>query len=57
LHSLTRIDRWFLAKLQNIVRMSKQVETTENGLYGLNKEMMKKLKIAGFSDLAIARPL
>merc|ERR1711920_544431 len=54
LHSLTRIDKWFLAKLHNISRMSVQLQSIDNGLYGITKPMMKKLKLAGFSDLNIA---
>lgn len=57
-HELTKIDRWFLTKLHNIATMRKSVLaggslealTATNG-----RERFRQLKIAGFSDLQIAR--
>ena len=52
-HELTKIDRWFLYKLQNIVDC--QNELTEIGsLYGIQEEMMLQAKKLGFSDKQIA---
>lgn len=57
-HEVTKIDRWFLSKLQNIADMRKFCK--ESGgiaeiikVNGFNR--MKSLKIAGFSDRQIAR--
>ncbi|KAJ8119683.1 hypothetical protein ONZ43_g3421 [Nemania bipapillata] len=55
-HELTKIDRWFLYKLQNIVDMSKFIEQSA-GLESLKKEQLKKAKCLGFSDKQIAMAL
>lgn len=55
-HELTKIDRWFLYKLQNIVDMSKFIEQSA-GLESLKKEHIKKAKCLGFSDNQIAMAL
>ncbi|KAK7206081.1 hypothetical protein BZA70DRAFT_237081 [Myxozyma melibiosi] len=52
-HDLTKIDKWFLYKLMNIVRMQKEIESI-GSLFGLNKELIKKAKQLGFSDKQIA---
>ncbi|KAI5776493.1 hypothetical protein EDC01DRAFT_792100 [Geopyxis carbonaria] len=53
-HDLTKIDKWFLYKLQNIV--DKQKELIEVGsLFGLNRELMMSAKKMGFSDKQIAK--
>ena len=52
-HELTKIDKWFLYKLQNIVDVHH--ELTEIGsLFGLKKELLMKAKQKGFSDKQIA---
>src|ERR1700749_2320495 len=38
LHELTKIDRWFLYKLQNIVDTTHELEDV-GSLYGLNQEL------------------
>ena len=56
-HDVTKIDKWFLAKLKNIAKMRKtcieagDISTLmeKNGV-----ERMKSLKMAGFSDKQIA---
>lgn len=57
-HDVTKIDKWFLSKLMNIAEMRKTCKK-EGNIYRLladnGKERMKALKIAGFSDLQIAR--
>ncbi|KAI1173810.1 hypothetical protein F4777DRAFT_556376 [Nemania sp. FL0916] len=55
-HEITKIDRWFLYKLQNIVDMSKIIEQSA-GLESLKKEQIKKAKCLGFSDKQIAMAL
>lgn len=53
LHEITKIDKWFLYKLQNIVDV--QNEMTDIGsLFGINHDMMLKAKKTGFSDKQIA---
>ncbi|KAJ9165503.1 Carbamoyl-phosphate synthase subunit arginine-specific large [Coniochaeta hoffmannii] len=55
-HDLTKIDRWFLYKLKNIVDMSKTLESSA-GLESIKKEQMEKAKRLGFSDAQIAMAL
>ncbi|KAI9802246.1 MAG: argininosuccinate lyase [Sarcosagium campestre] len=53
-HELTKIDKWFLYKLQNIVDAHHELEEI-GSLFGVNKELMTKAKKMGFSDLQIAK--
>ena len=53
IYELTKIDKWFLHKLNNIARL--KAETQKKGLLDLSKESMLVLKRAGFSDNQIAR--
>jgi carbamoyl-phosphate synthase large subunit len=54
IHNLTKIDKWFLYKLQNIVNTAEELESLEE----LDKpEIVKKAKIQGFSDFQIARAI
>ena len=50
LHDLSRIDRWFLHHLQELVQMEGRLEREELGL-----ELLWAAKRAGFSDQTIAR--
>lgn len=52
-HELTKIDKWFLHKLQNIVDMTKELQAIGN-LEGLKKDIVHKAKKLGFSDRQIA---
>ncbi|AEO54328.1 hypothetical protein MYCTH_2296800 [Thermothelomyces thermophilus ATCC 42464] len=52
-HELTKIDKWFLYKLQNIVDCTKELQQIGN-LRGLKKEHILKAKKMGFSDKQIA---
>ncbi|KAI1946491.1 carbamoyl-phosphate synthase (glutamine-hydrolyzing) cpa2 [Ophidiomyces ophidiicola] len=52
-HELTKIDNWFLYKLQNIVDMHNAMKEI-GSLFGIKKEMMLKAKKMGFSDKQIA---
>ncbi|MDD6357037.1 MAG: carbamoyl-phosphate synthase (glutamine-hydrolyzing) large subunit [Bacteroidales bacterium] len=54
IHELTRIDLWFLQKLQEIVKCEKQLEQF-NTLEELPVELLKNAKKKGFSDFQIAR--
>ncbi|KAF2001135.1 carbamoyl-phosphate synthase [Amniculicola lignicola CBS 123094] len=53
-HDLTKIDKWFLYKLQNIVDLTHDLEDI-GSLYGLKKEILLKAKKLGFSDKQIAK--
>ncbi|MCJ1361321.1 carbamoyl-phosphate synthase (glutamine-hydrolyzing) cpa2 [Acarospora aff. strigata] len=52
-HDLTKIDKWFLFKLQNIVDVHHELEDV-GSLFGLKKELVSKAKKMGFSDKQIA---
>lgn len=52
-HELTKIDKWFLYKLQNIVDCTREMQSV-GSLEGLNKELIMKAKKMGFSDRQIA---
>lgn len=51
IHDLSRIDKWFLHKLDNIVRTEKHLITYKNKV---SKELLYKAKTRGFSDSQIA---
>ena len=51
---LTRIDRWFLYKLQNIFRLSHSLSKVTS-LEELQDDLLKEAKRLGFSDFQIAR--
>lgn len=53
-HDLTKIDKWFLYKLQNIVDCTKELEEI-GSLFGLKKEIILRAKKLGFSDKQIAK--
>jgi carbamoyl-phosphate synthase large subunit len=54
IHDLTKIDKWFLQKLQNIVDVAKELKLTES-FNDLSDELLLKAKKMGFSDFQIAR--
>ncbi|MDP4186217.1 MAG: carbamoyl-phosphate synthase (glutamine-hydrolyzing) large subunit, partial [Bacteroidota bacterium] len=54
IHELTKIDRWFLQKLQNIFEQ-KNVISEYNSLEELPLELLLSSKKMGFSDFQIAR--
>lgn len=53
IHQLTKITRWFLYKMKNIVDL--QMEIAGNKLTSIDYELMKELKQTGFSDIQIAQ--
>jgi len=55
-HELTKIDKWFLYKLQNIVDTTHELQEI-GSLFGLKKELLLKAKKQGFSDKQIAKAL
>ena len=54
LHELTKIDRWFLYKLQRIVTLEHKLHTF-NSLETLPTELLFEAKLTGFSDFQITR--
>ena len=52
-HDLTKIDKWFLHKLMNIVNMYRELEAAET-LANINLDLMSRAKKLGFSDKQIA---
>jgi carbamoyl-phosphate synthase large subunit len=54
IYDLTRIDKWFLFKLKNIIDL-KNILTGYNTIEELPKELLLEAKINGFSDFQIAR--
>ena len=54
IHELTKIDLWFLQKLQHIVTHEKELNTY-NSLESLPDELLLHVKQLGFSDFQIAR--
>ncbi len=50
---LTRIDPWFLAQIEDLVR--EEAVTRERGMSGLQAERLRALKRKGFSDSRLAR--
>ena len=56
IHDLTKIDRWFLYKLQNIITTSHELEKYSS-LEELPDGLLRLAKQQGFSDFQIARSL
>lgn len=54
IHELTKIDRWFLDKLQSIVRTSDRLAAVKE-VSDLDRELLLRAKRQGFSDFQIAR--
>ena len=52
-HDLTKIDKWFLYKLQNLVDCMSEMKEV-GSLFGIKHELMLKAKKMGFSDKQIA---
>ena len=56
IHSLTKIDKWFLYKLQYIMETSKELHTY-NALPSVPSALLHQAKRQGFSDFQIARAI
>ena len=59
-HELTKIDRWFLEKLMNIMRTSKELEqwgANHKLLADLPDELLRRAKVQGFTDFQVARAI
>ena len=60
IHDLTKIDKWFLDKLMNIMQTSKELHEWGNNhklLAQLPNELLYKAKRQGFSDFQVARAI
>ena len=59
-HELTKIDKWFLQKLMNIMKTSEELHSWGNShkqIADLPNELLRKAKVQGFSDFQIARAI
>ena len=54
IEELTKIDKWFLSRLKNIVDLKHKLESY-NKLEDVPAELIREVKAAGFSDFQIAR--
>lgn len=52
-HDLSKIDKWFLYKLMEIVHTQRALQDI-GSLFGLRKELLLQAKQQGFSDKQIA---
>lgn len=55
IHELTKIDKWFLQKLQHLVDINKGL--CRFNINTLDKELLLEAKIYGFTDFQIARAI
>lgn len=56
IHELTKIDKWFLEKLQNIKNTSKALHACKS-INVLDNDLLRKAKVQGFTDFQIARAI
>ena len=54
IHELTKIGKWFLYRLQNIVNTEGELELNDS-LEALSPELLRQAKQQGFSDFQVAR--
>ncbi len=54
IHEMTKIDKWFLEKLQHIVDIDDEMDKCKS-INAMDKELMRKAKVYGFTDFQIAR--
>ena len=61
IYQLTKIDRWFLQKLMNIVRTVQELENlavnSAEEVCNIDEELLRLAKVQGFSDFQIGRAL
>ena len=53
IHDLTKIDKWFLEKLQHIIDIDEAMKKCN--INTLDKELLRTAKVYGFTDFQIAR--
>ena len=54
IHELTKIDKWFLEKLENIIRIEGELEQY-NDITNVPDSLLREAKQRGFSDFQLAR--
>jgi carbamoyl-phosphate synthase large subunit len=55
IHELTKIDKWFLQKLQHIIDIDERLK--KQNINTLDAELLREAKVYGFTDFQIARAL
>ena len=53
IHELTKIDKWFLEKLQHIIDIDEEMKKCN--IKTLDKDLLRTAKVYGFTDFQIAR--
>merc|ERR1719291_602802 len=56
-HELTKIDGWFLSKLNHIHRLRQSLRSMDYAELSLNEPLLREAKRCGFADRQIARDL
>ncbi len=56
IHDLTKIDKWFLQKLHNIILTAEALESCSN-IADIPDDLLRRAKVQGFSDFQIARAI
>lgn len=54
IHDLTKIDKWFLQKLHNIIVTSQELRACKS-INVLDNALLRKAKVQGFTDFQVAR--
>ena len=54
IHDLTKIDKWFLQKLQNILNTYTELQQ-RGAIQHVDADLMRRAKVQGFTDFQIAR--
>lgn len=54
IHNLTKIDNWFLRKLQHIIDIDKRLKTSD---INIPRELLMEAKVYGFTDFQIGRAI
>ena len=54
IHDLTKIDKWFLYKLQNLIKTTRELESYK-AIADIPATLLRRAKEQGFSDFQIAR--
>lgn len=55
IQQLTKIDKWFLFQVEDLVRLEKEIE--KQNLETISKELLEEAKVKGFADRQIAHML
>ena len=55
IHALTKIDKWFLEKLQHIIDIDEQLK--KYNVNTLEESLLREAKVYGFTDFQIARAI